>query len=228
MLSSGGLPGERTRLLEAVFSGEGSSFLIIYNLLYMKKLLVVFLFMIASAAAAMAQTWAVAANAADMAELGTIGVEGSAAVSQHWSIHAGAKFNPWTFAKKDTFNGLFSEPNPDQKQNRKQTYAVGARWWPWNVYSGWWVGGKAQYQEYNRGGIITKTAEEGDAFGAALAGGYSLMLKEHWNLDFGVGLWGGWTKYTTYACPSCGQVVDEGQKWFILPNELILSFVYIF
>ena len=203
-------------------------FTIILINLNMKKLFVVFLFMIVGSAAAMAQTWAVAANAADMTELGTIGMEGSAAVSQHWSIHAGAKFNPWTFAKKDTFNGLFSEPNPDQKQNRKQTYAVGARWWPWNVYSGWWVGGKAQYQEYNRGGIITKTAEEGDAFGAALAGGYSLMLKEHWNLDFGFGLWGGWTKYTTYACPSCGQVVDEGQKWFILPNELILSFVYIF
>ena len=194
------------------------------------------MFMIVCVAAAMAQTWAVAVNTADMAELGTIGVEGSAAVSQHWSIHAGVKFNPWTFAKKDTFNGLFSEPNPDQKQNRKQTYAVGARWWPWNVYSGWWVGGKAQYQEYNRGGmrwpIDGRTdptfAEEGDAFGAALAGGYSLMLKEHWNLDFGFGLWGGWTKYTTYACPSCGQVVDEGQKWFILPNELILSFVYIF
>lgn len=194
----------------------------------MKKLVVVFLFIMFSAAAAMAQTWAVAANAADMADLGTIGVEGSAAVSQHWSIHAGAKFNPWTFAKKDTFNGLFSEPNPDQKQDRKQVYAIGARWWPWNVYSGWWLGGKAQYQEYNRGGIITKTAEEGDAFGAAFAGGYSLMLKEHWNLDFGLGLWGGWTKYTTYACPSCGQVVDDGQKWFILPNELILSFVYIF
>ena len=93
----------------------------------MKKLVVVFLFIMFSAAAAMAQTSAVAANAADMADLGTIGVEGSAAVSQHWSIHAGAKFNPWTFAKKDTFNGLFSEPNPDQKQDRKQAYAVGVR-----------------------------------------------------------------------------------------------------
>lgn len=222
------MPRSENEDVECAYAGAFFPFTIILIYLNMKKLFVVFLFMIVGSAAAMAQTWAVAANAADMAELGTIGMEGSAAVSQHWSIHAGAKFNPWTFAKKDTFNGLFSEPNPDQKQNRKQTYAVGARWWPWNVYSGWWVGGKAQYQEYNRGGIITKTAEEGDAFGAALAGGYSLMLKEHWNLDFGFGLWGGWTKYTTYACPSCGQVVDEGQKWFILPNELILSFVYIF
>ena len=32
----------------------------------------------------------------------------------------------------------------------------------------------------------------------------------------------------TNTCPSCGKVVDEGQKWFILPNEVILSLVYIF
>lgn len=176
----------------------------------------------------MAQTWAVAVNAADAIELGTIGVEGSAAVGQHWSIHAGAKVNPWTFGKKDTSNGLFSEPNSDQKQDRKQSYALGVRWWPWNVYSGWWIAGKAQYQEYNRGGIFRQTSEEGDAFGAALSGGYSLMLKEHINLDFGLGLWGGWTKYTTYACPSCGKVEDQGDKWFFLPNEVIISLVYIF
>ena len=89
-----------------------------------------------SAVAATAQTWAVAVNTADAMELGTLGVEGSAAVGQHWSIHAGAKVNPWTFGKQDTSNGMFNEPNPDQKQNRKQVYAAGVRWWPWNVYSG--------------------------------------------------------------------------------------------
>ena len=99
----------------------------------MKKLLLVLTVCCISAATTMAQTWAVAVNAADAIELGTIGVEGSAAVGQHWSIHAGAKVNPWTFGKKDTSNGLFSEPNPDQKQDRKQSYALGVRWWPWNV-----------------------------------------------------------------------------------------------
>ena len=176
----------------------------------------------------MAQNWAMAVNTADMLDLGTMSVESSVAVGQHWSINAGAKVNPWTFAKHDTWNGLFSEPDPNQKQDRKQVYAAGVRWWPWNVYSGWWVGGKAQYQEYNHGGIITKMAEEGDAFGAALSGGYSLMLKEHWNLDFGLGVWGGWTKYRKYEYPENGKLIDEGHKWFFLPNELILSIVYIF
>ena len=194
----------------------------------MKKLVLVVILLTLGAVAATAQTWAVAVNTADAVELGTLGIEGSAAVGHHWSIHAGAKVNPWTFGRRDTNNGMFSEPNPDQKQNRKQVYAVGARWWPWNVYSGWWAGAKGQYQEFNRGGVLTETSQEGDAFGAGFAGGYSLMLKEHWNLDFGLGFWTGWMKYTTYACPSCGKVVDEGQKWFILPNEAILSLVYIF
>ena len=194
----------------------------------MRKLVILISSLLLFAAAASAQTWAVAVNAADAIDLGTIGIEGSAAVGQHWSIHAGAKVNPWTFNKHNTWNGLFSEPDPDQKQDRKQVYAIGTRWWPWNVYSGWWVGAKAQYQEYNRGGILTKTAEEGDAFGAALAGGYSLMLKEHWNLDFGLGVWGAWTKYRKFAYPENGKITEEGHKWFFLPNEVILSLVYIF
>ena len=194
----------------------------------MKKLLTSLILISFGAVAAMAQNWAVAVNTADMLDLGTMSLEGSVAVGQHWSIHAGAKVNPWTFAKHDTWNGLFSEPDPDQKQDRKQAYSIGARWWPWNVYSGWWVGGKAQYQEYNHGGIITKTAEEGDAFGAALSGGYSLMLKEHWNLDFGLGVWGGWTKFRKYEFPENGKLIDQGYKWFFLPNEVIVSVVYIF
>ena len=209
----------------------------------MRKLVISFFIIAISVASAMAQNWAVAVNAADMLDLGTMSMEGSVAVSQHWSLHAGAKVNPWTFAKHDTWNGLFSEPDPEQKQDRKQVYAIGARWWPWNVYSGWWVGGKAQYQEYNRGGLRLPIgvgndsvhagdgvvgAVEGDAFGASLSGGYSLMLKEHWNLDFGLGVWGGWTKYRKYEFPENGKLIDVGRKWFCMPNEVILSIVYIF
>ena len=50
--------------------------------------------------------------------------------------------------------------------------------------------------------------------GIAFGGGYSLMLGEHINLDFGLGLWTGYQKYVTYACPQCGKVVDSGEKWF--------------
>lgn len=70
--------------------------------------------------------------------------------------------------------------------------------------------------------------EEGDAFGAGVGVGYSVMLSDHVNMDVGAGLWGGYKRYTVYRCPSCGRIMDEGQKWFILPNEAILSLIYVF
>ena len=195
-----------------------------------KVKLVILLFSLFSLAqTASAQQWAVAVNAADMVSLGTISAEGSVSVGQHATINAVAKVNPWTFNKN----------RPEQFQNRQQTYSIGARWWPWNVYSGWWMAGRAQYQEYNRGGsrvlsVMTglrgepAMTEEGDAYGLSLGAGYSLMLGKHVNIDFGLEVWGGRTIYTVYACPTCGKVTESGKKWFFLPNDLVLSFQWVF
>ena len=167
---------------------------------------------------ASAQRWAVGVDVADMINLGTISVDGAVATGQHITINAEASVNPWTFHKGED----------DQFQNRKQTYSLGVRYWPWNVYSGWWISGAAQYREYNYGGITDNESEEGDMGGIAFGGGYSLMLSEHINLDFGLGLWTGYQKYVTYACPQCGKIVDSGEKWFVMPNNLKLGLIWIF
>ena len=166
-----------------------------------------------------AQSWSASVNTIDYLNFGTIGAEASAAVSRHFTVNASAKVNPWTFHRGD----------PDiQMQNRHQTYALGARWWPWNVYSGWWVSCYAQYQEYNRGGIFRRRTEEGDAFGMGLSAGWSLMLHSNINLDLGLGFWGGRKIYTEYECPWCGRVTDTGAKWFLMPNELIVALLFTF
>ena len=165
-----------------------------------------------------AQKWAIGTNIADWVQLGTANVEGSVAVARHWSINAGVRVNPWTWHKDDGA----------QLQNRQQTYSAGARWWPWYVYSGWWLGARGQYSEYNNGGIIKSETEEGDAFGAGLSAGYTLMVHQHINLEFGAGLWGGYKYYTRYACPKCGYRTDEGQKWFILPDDVFISLIWVF
>ena len=222
------------------------------------KLVILSLFSLSLAQTASAQQWAVAVNAADMVSLGTISAEGSVSVGQHATINAVAKVNPWTFNKN----------RPEQFQSRQQTYSIGARWWPWNVYSGWWMAGRAQYQQYNRGGLRVLEVmngrsrvgarddemlnqvrhdemlnqvqhdggsrvepgmtEEGDAYGLSLGAGYSLMLGKHVNIDFGLEVWGGRTIYTVYACPTCGKVTESGKKWFFLPNDLVLSFQWVF
>ena len=166
-----------------------------------------------------AQNWSVSTNLVDYVSLGTVNAEMGAGVGRRLSIHAGARVNPWTFHKGDPGK---------QMQNRHQTYAAGVRYWPWHIYSGWWISGMAQYQEYNRGGIISQRAEEGDAFGLALGAGYALMLHENLNLDFGLGVWGGQKTYITYACPSCGRITGKGSRWFIMPNEIRVALQYIF
>ena len=40
--------------------------------------------------------------------------------------------------------------------------------------------------------------------------------------------WGGQKAYTTFACPKCGKIEDSGRKWFVMPNDLIVSLVFIF
>lgn len=166
-----------------------------------------------------ANRFSVSTNLLDYARLGTLNVDASYAASRHWSIVAGARYNPFTF----------NADNPDRQfQYRQQSYAVGARWWLWHTWSGWWFSGKARYQEYNAGGLGKKETEEGDRVGAGLYVGYTHMLGPHWNMEFGMGFWGGIAWYTGYSCPSCGKIVDEGQKYFVRPDDLMISIVYVF
>ena len=161
----------------------------------------------------------VGVNLADILALGTLNIEAGAEVTSHISLNAAVRFNPWTFREGD----------PDtQAQYRHQTYSAGLRWWPSQVFSGWWLGASGQYQQYNRGGFIDRTTEEGDAWGATLGAGYALPLRGNLLLDFGASLFGGYALYTTYACPLCGRETDSGTKWFVLPSSLIASLVWLF
>ncbi len=166
-----------------------------------------------------AQKLSVGTNVADWLSLGTMNAEASVAVARHLTLGASARVNPWTY-------GADSEDR--QLQNRHQTYSAGIRWWPWFVYSGWWIGAAAQYQEYNRGGIFSRETEEGDAWGGVLSGGYTLLVSKHLNLEVGAALWTGMTTYTAYDCPRCGRISAEGTKWFVLPSDVRLSLVWIF
>ena len=185
----------------------------------MKARLIITLILAAMPLMTFAQNWSVSTNLVDYASLGTLNIEASAGIARRMTAVASVRVNPWTFHKGDYDR---------QMQNRHQTYAAGIRYWPWHIYSGWWISGMIQYQEYNRGGIISQRTEEGDAYGLSLGGGYSLMLHEHLNLDFGLGLWGGQKTYVTYACPSCGKITGKGSKWFLAPNEIRVSIAYIF
>ena len=167
---------------------------------------------LAAAVPARAQRFSIGTNGLDWLALGTINAEAGVAVAQHWSVHAGAEVNPWTFAKNN---------EEKQFQNRHITYWAGVKYWPWYCYSGWWWGGDLRYDVYNQGGIFTRKTEEGDAYGLGAYGGYSIMINSWLNLDLGFGIYSGWKRYTQYACPRCGVILDQGGKVFFHPDARV-------
>lgn len=169
---------------------------------------------------AMGQKWSISTNLIDYANLITLNAEGNYSLSQHWSITLNSKYNPFIFNAKKGPGKQF--------QNKSLILACGAKFWPFFVYSGFFYGFKFQWQQYNRGGISSPETFQGDAFGAGLNFGYALMLSKNFNLEFGIGLWGGWSKYISYSCPKCGRETGRDDRWFVYPNDIQISIAYTF
>ena len=184
-----------------------------------KRLIVILAALLGCAFSASAQRYAVSTNIPDWAFLGTMNAKGEIAINNNWSLQAGARYNPWTF----------NAGNPDkQMEDRKLTLGANVRAWPWTVFTEWYISGGVQWEQYNRGGIWGRKTEEGDAYGLTFGAGYTFMVKEHFNIEAGIGGWAGLKNYRTYRCPYCGRMEEEGRKFFILPNEITIALVYVF
>lgn len=185
----------------------------------MRNKIIVALLVLFSPAVASAQKLAVSTDVLGYADMVTMNGEVSYSLSRHWSANAGFRYNPFTFKAGDDGHIL---------TNRQRTFSAGARYWPWHVFSGWWFSGKAQYQEFNRGGFRSPQTREGDRYGAGVAAGFTYMLNSWLNMEFSLGGWGGREVYTVYECPQCGITTDEGSRFFILPNDVMLALSFVF
>lgn len=177
-----------------------------------------------------AQSFSVATNFGCWAELATLNVEVGYAWDQHLSFHAGVYYNPFTFGnadQDDRYEEIVDE-NRKMFQYKREAVAIGARWWPWHVFSGWWVRGKLQLQGYDRGGVFNPQRYQGTAFGAGVGIGYAWMFSQNWNIDFGITGWAGYTHENVYERVNSAKPIEERNRFFFLPDELTLSLVYIF
>ena len=163
---------------------------------------------------------AISTNLLGWANYGTANIEAGVGVAQHFSLHAGARINPWEFTSKEL--GL-------PIRNNQTTAFVGARWWAWYVFSGLWVGAKAQYSDYTRTGIWRPALEEGTRIGGGLSLGYTLMVHKNFNIEFGAGAWGGvQSKYNLYCCTECMQLRNSGSRGFIALDDVSVSLMFVF
>jgi hypothetical protein len=168
-----------------------------------------------------AQNWAVSTNALSWINIGTINAEASLSVSQHVSLNAGFTANPWQM----------NTPTYVNLKNRQYGGYVGMKYWPWHVYSEWWVGVKAQYKNFEQVGLLSPNLMQGDAVGAGLSAGYTFMISNHFNIDLGMGLWGGrLLRYREFEGNVAveSKLVDVGPRNFTYLDNVIVALVYIF
>ncbi len=99
------------------------------------RLLSALLFCFLCPAALSAQKLQISANTLGLMCLGTLNGEVNYAVSQHWSVGMSGKYNPFSYSMSE---------GQRQFQLRQRSLAAVARWWPWHIYSGWWVSGRLQ------------------------------------------------------------------------------------
>lgn len=157
--------------------------------------------------------YSVGTNLLNWAYFGTANLEASASLGNHFSAFAGGKYNSWNFETK-AFKEVY---------NKQITGYAGVKWWPWFVNTGWWVGAKAQYSDFSTAGIMSSYQRDGVAVGAGLSGGYTFMMGRHFNLDLGIGVWGGtYLKYSDYEKPG------EKPNMFVKLDNIIVSFTYFF
>lgn len=166
------------------------------------------------------QKWSVATNLLDYANFLTMNAELGVSVQRHWSVFIEGKYNPFSFPT--TLN------QAGRIQNRCGSASAGFKYWPFFVYSGLYYGGVLRWNRYNCGGIFSPSSEEGDALGIGMSLGYSLMLTRHVNVEFGIGLWVGGTRYRKYSSTACGKLTEWGIKPFIAPNDIQINILYTF
>ena len=148
--------------------------------------------------------WALSLNLADAALLGTVGGSLQWGPSRHFSVENSLRLNAFSFRDAALYD-------------QRQTFTTAVRWWPWHIYSGFYVRASAQVEAARRKGIPLFSEGAGEAYGAGLSAGYSLLLSRHLNLEFGAGFWGGRLR----------PAGTENRRWFIAPDGLTLAIVLV-
>lgn len=157
--------------------------------------------------------YSVGTNLLNWAYFGTANLEFNASLNNHFSVFAGGKYNGFKFETK-AYKEIF---------NNQITGYAGIKWWPWFVNTGWWVGIKGQYSDFSTAGIMSSYLKEGVAVGGGLSGGYTFMMGRRFNLDLGIGVWGGtYLEYSDYEKP------ESKPGMFVKLDNIIVSFTYFF
>ena len=161
-----------------------------------------------------AQTFSVRTSLTMLATA-TPNVEVSLPLSKKVSLHLPVLYNPWAFKENSRFQQLTTMP--------------GVRIWQQQcgVHYFWSVYGIAS--RYHFGGWMDKKYRyDGKGYGAGAGFGYSLVISDHWNLDFEAGAGVVWADYDKCGWKSSSHRYGSYKGLRVVPTKLDVSLLYFF
>lgn len=141
----------------------------------------------------------------------SLNAEYSVRIGNKQSVHIPFAWNPWTF-----------EGN---KKRKHLTVLPQWRYWMREAYLGHFLGANLIGSHYN----VSRGAYrfDGMAYGAGLSWGYAWILNKRLNLEVQAGIGVVRTDYKRFDCGTCGDYLSKESKWFMVPNRLAVSLVYV-
>ena len=157
--------------------------------------------------------WGISTNLPTWMLLGTANTEVHYMASEHWSLEAGVKYNPFTY-----YAG-----SERQTHLRQLTPSIGARYWFCEPWHGWYAGARLLGSEYSVSWPRSGRFFDGDLAGARLFFGYNFSLTERLSLSLGAGGAAAYHRTTFYAGAVCGRIVDRRSGFALFPSDLTAS-----
>lgn len=205
----------------------------------MKKVLILFLFILTGVVGLSAQTsteplqgyngllnlrnphFAIKSNLLyDATTTFNLGVE--FAVGKKWTIDVPVNYNPWTFSGDKKIKHVLVQPE--------------LRFWTCERFNGHFFGIHGHYGRYNAGGIklpfdmfesFEISRYDGYLVGGGISYGYQWILGNHWNLEATIGVGYARLNYDKYHFGSCDKFIRKGHDNYFGPTKVGLSIIYI-
>lgn len=142
-------------------------------------------------------------------------------LSKRLTLDVPLSANPWTFNNNKKLRHFMVKPE--------------LRIWGHEAFNRHFFGLHLLYAAYNVGNIdlplgiwdkLKDNRYEGQLYGAGLSVGNQWIIGKRWNLEATIGVGYFYTSYTQKECKTCGDFVKRGNKHYVGPTKLGLSFVY--
>lgn len=121
-------------------------------------------------------------------------ISGEVSLSNHSTIALNLRYAPVALAEKFKYKHWAVAPE--------------YRYWFFAPFRRWYVGGELFGGQYNAAGLpfygLKRKRKQGSVYGAAVTGGFAWQLSPRWNLEAGIGIGVGGTRFDKYDYGDCG------------------------